>query len=69
MLPRVVKVNFKKKMIPWSFSLWKILVCVETPYIFLKFKSNIGRHLSVIAKIAASPQSSSTLIFGFLVVP
>ena len=69
MLPRVVKVNLKKKMIPWSFPYGKYLFVLKLHTFFLKFKSNIGRHLSVIAKIAASPQSSSTLIFGFLVVP
>ena len=53
------------------FSLWKILVCAKTPYIFFKiYIKLIGRRVSLIAKIAASPsQSSSTLIFGSPVVP
>ena len=67
----MVKVKFSKtKMIPWPFPLWKILVCVETAYIFLlNLHQMIGRRVSVIAKMVASPQSSSTLIFGPTVVP
>ena len=55
----------------WPFSSWKILVSAKTPYIFLKiYIKLIGWGVSLIAKIAASPsQSSSTLIFGFPVVP
>ena len=55
----------------WPFSSWKILVSAKTPYIFFKiYIKLIGRRVSLIAKIAASPsQSSSTLIFGFPVVP
>ena len=68
---RVVKVKFsKRKNDSVVFSLWKILVCVETPYVFFRiYILLIGRRVSVIAIIAASPQSSSTLILGPPVVP